>query len=69
MNLKLEKNFISQTLIRNAQLFENVKFSLKMQIIYERIIISYDTQKFLIAMIDNFKHRKNNFYQFYDVNI
>ena len=69
INLKAEENFISQTLIKNAQIFENVKFSLKMQIVNERIIILYDTQKFLIAMIDNFEHRKDDCCQFYVVNI
>ena len=29
---KSKKKFISQALIKNAQLFKNVKFSLKMQI-------------------------------------
>ena len=42
MNLKIEKNFISQALIKNAQLFNNIKFLLKMQIINKRIIISYN---------------------------
>ena len=56
-------------MIKDTQLFENVEFSLKMQIMNERIIISYDTQKFLIAMIDNLKHRKNDCYQFYAVNM
>ena len=60
INSKAEKNFISQTLIKDAQLFENVKFSLKVQIVNERIIISYNTQEFLIVIIDNFKHRKND---------
>ena len=69
MNLKAEKNFISQTLIKNAQLFESVEFSLKIQIVNERIIILYDTQKFLIAMIDNFKHCKDDRCQFYVVNM
>ena len=40
-----------------------------MQIVNKRIIISYDTQKFLIAMINNFKHRKNDCCQFYAVNM
>ena len=69
INLKAEKNFISQALIKDAQLFKNVEFSLKMQIVNERIIILYDTQKFSIAMIDNFKHRKNDRCQFYAVNM
>ena len=62
INLKTKKNFISQTLIKNAQLFENVEFSLKMQIMNERIIISNNTQKLSIIMINNFEHRKNNRY-------
>ena len=69
INLKIKKNFISQALIKDAQLFENVKFLLKMQIVNERIVILYNTQKFLIAMIDNFKHRKNDHCQFYAVNM
>ena len=69
INLKAKKNFISQALIKNAQLFENVEFSLKMQIVNERIIILYDTQKFSIVMINNFKHCKNNRCQFYAVNM
>ena len=69
INLKAEKNFISQVLIKNAQLFENVEFSLKMQIVNEHTVISYDTQKFSIAMIDNFKHRKDDCCQFYAVNM
>ena len=69
INSETKENFISQTLIKNVQLFENVKFSLKMQIVNKRIVISYDTQKFLIAMINNFKHRKNDRYQFYVVNM
>ena len=40
-----------------------------MQIVNERIVISYNIQKFLIMMIDNFKHCKDNRYQFYAVNI
>ena len=35
----------------------------------EHIVILYNTQKFLIAMIDDFKHRKNDCYQFYVVNM
>ena len=35
----------------------------------ERIVISYNTQKFLIIIINNFKHRKNDYYQFYVVNM
>ena len=69
INLKTKKNFISQVLIKDAQLFKNVKFSLKMQIMNERTIILYDIQKLLIAMIDNFKHRKNDRCQFYIVNM
>ena len=66
---KNKKNFISQILIKDAQLFKNVEFSLKMQIINERIIILYDTQKFSIMIIDNFKYRKNDYCQFYAVNM
>ena len=66
---KTEKNFISQTLIKDAQLFENVEFSLKMQIMNERIVISYDTQKFSITIIDSFEHRKNDCCQFYVINM
>ena len=40
-----------------------------MQIVNERTVISYDTQKLLIVIIDNFKHRKNDYYQFYAVNM
>ena len=69
INSRTEKNFISQALIKNAQLSENAEFSLKMQVVNKRIVISYDTQKFLIAMIDNFEHRKNDRCQFYAVNI
>ena len=69
INLKTEENFISQTLIKNAQLFKNVEFSLKMQTVNKRIVTSYDTQKFLIAIIDNFKHCKNDRCQFYAVNM
>ena len=43
INSEIKKNFISQALIKNAQLFENIEFSLKMQIINKRIVISYDT--------------------------
>ena len=69
INSKAEENFISQVLIKDAQLFESAEFSLKMQIVNERIVILYDTQKFLIAMIDSFKHHKNDRCQFYAVNI
>ena len=40
-----------------------------MQIINKYIIILYDMQKFLIIMIDNFEHRKNNRCQFYVINM
>ena len=56
-------------MIKDAQLFENAEFLLKMQIVNERIVLSYDTQKFLIAMIDSFKYRKNDRCQFYVVNM
>ena len=69
INSEVKENFISQTLIKNAQLFENVEFSLQMQIVNERIVILYDTQKFLIAMIDNLKHRKYDRCLFYVVNM
>ena len=69
INSKAEENFISQTLIKDAQLFESVEFLLQMQIVNERTVISYDTQKFSIAMIDSLKHRKNNRCQFYVVNM
>ena len=35
----------------------------------KRIVISYNTQKLSIAIIDNFKYRKNDCCQFYIVNI
>ena len=35
----------------------------------KRIVISYNTQKFLIAIIDNLEHRKNDRCQFYAVNM
>ena len=66
---KNKKNFISQTLIKNAYLFENIEFSLKIQIVNERIIILYDTQKLSIAIINSFEHRKNDRCQFYVVNM
>ena len=69
INLKAKENFILQTLIKNIQLFESVEFSLQMQIVNKRIIISYNTQKLLIAIIDNFKHRKNDCCLFYVVNM
>ena len=69
INLETEENFISQALIKDAQLLENVEFSLKMQIMNERIVILYDTQKFLIMMIDSLEHRKNDCCQFYAVDI
>ena len=40
-----------------------------MQIVNERIIISYDTQELLIVIINNLEHRKNDRCQFYAVNI
>ena len=40
-----------------------------MQIVNDRIIILYDTQKLLIVIIDNLKHRKNDRCQFYVVNM
>ena len=52
-------------MIKNVQLFENIEFSLQMQIVNERIIISYNTQKFSITLIDNFKLCKNDRCQFY----
>ena len=69
INSKAKNNFISQTLIKNAQLFESDEFSLKMQIVKKRIIISYNTQKFSIIMIDNFKYRKNDCCYFYVMSI
>ena len=69
INSETKKNFISQILIKDAQLFKSVKFSLKMQIVNKRIVILYDTQKFLIAIIDNLKHCKNDRYQFYAINM
>ena len=69
INSEVEKNFISQTLIKNAQLFENIEFSLKMQIVNKRTVILYDTQKFSIAMINSFEHRKNDCCQFYIVDM
>ena len=35
-----------------------------MQIVNERIVILYDMQKFSIAMINNFKHYKDDCCQF-----
>ena len=69
INSEVKENFISQTLIKNIQLFKNVKFLLQMQIVNERIVILYNTQKLLIAMIDNFKYRKNDRCLFYVVNM
>ena len=69
INSKAKENFISQILIKDAQLFENIKFSLKMQIMNKRIVILYNMQKLLIAIINNFKHYKNDRCQFYAVNI
>ena len=66
---EIKKNFISQALIKNAQLFENVEFLLKMQIVNKRIVISYNTQKLLIAIIDNHEHHKDDRCQFYAVNM
>ena len=56
-------------MIKDVQLFKNVEILLKMQIVNKYIIISYDTQKFLIAIIDNHKYRKNDRCQFYAVNM
>ena len=69
INSKAEENFISQILIKTAQLFESVEFSLQMQIVNERTVISYNTQKLLIAMINNFKYRKDDRCLFYVVNM
>ena len=46
-----------------------LNFSLQMQIVNERIIISYNTQKLLIMIIDNFKHRKDDRCLFYIINM
>ena len=40
-----------------------------MQIVNERIVILYDTQKFSIAMINNLEHRKDDCCQFYVINM
>ena len=69
INSEAEENFISQTLIKDAQLFKNAEFLLKIQVVNKRTVTSYDTQKLLIVMIDNFKHRKDDRCQFYAVNM
>ena len=66
---KAEENFISQILIKDAQLFESAEFLLQVQIVNKCIVISYDTQKFSIALIDNFEFRKDDRCQFYAVNM
>ena len=69
INSEAEENFISQVLIKDAQLFKNVEFSLKMQIVNKCIVILYNTQKFLITMINNYEHYKDDRCQFYAVNM
>ena len=69
INSEVKENFISQTLIKDAQLFENIEFSLQIQIVKKCIIISYNTQKFSIAIINNFKHCKDDRCLFYVVNM
>jgi len=69
INLEVEENFISQFFIKNAQLLEDISSLLQMQVINNRIVVSYRTQKLSIAIVNSEEIRKNDRFEFYIVNM
>jgi len=69
INLKTKENFILQFFVKDAQLFENIFSLLQVQIVNNRIVVSYKTQKLSIAIVNSEKNRKSDCFEFYVVNI
>ena len=69
INLEVEKNFILQFFVKNAQLFEDISLLLQIQIINNRIVALYRTQKLSIAIVDSKEIYKSNCFKFYVINI
>ncbi len=69
INLEAKKNFILQFFVKNAQLFKDISLLLQVQIVNNRIIALYKTQKLSIVIINNKEIRKSNCFKFYIINI
>jgi len=69
INLEIKKNFISQFFIKDAQLFKDISSLLQMQIVNNRIVVSYKTQELSIAIVNNKEIRKSDCFEFYIVNM
>jgi len=69
INLRVKKNFISQFFIKDAQLFKDIFWLLQMQVVNNRIIALYKTQKLFNAIINNKEIHKSDRFKFYIVNI
>ncbi len=66
---EIEKNFILQFFVKNAQLFEDISLLLQIQTVNNCIVILYKMQKLSIAIVNSKKIYKSNCSKFYTINI
>jgi len=69
INLRVKENFISQFFVKDAQLFEDIFSLLQVQVVNNRIVVLYKTQKLSIAIINSEKTRKSDRFKFYIVDM
>jgi len=69
INLRVKENFISQFFIKDTQLFKDIFSLLQVQVVNNRIIVLYKTQKLLIAIVNSEEICKSNCFKFYVIDI
>jgi len=69
INLKTKENFISQFFVKDVQLLENISSLLQIQVVNNRIVALYKTQKLFIAIVNSEEIRKSNCFEFYIINM
>jgi len=69
INLEVKENFVSQFFIKNTQLSKDIFSLLQMQVVNNRIVVSYRTQELSIAIVNSEEIRKSDCFEFYVVNM
>jgi len=69
INLEIKENFISQSFIKDAQLFKDIFSLLQVQIVDNRIVVLYKTQELSIAIVNSKEIRKSNCFEFYVIDM
>ena len=69
LNSSAKSNFISQFLIKNAQLLENIVIDILIKTINNHVIRSYEQYIIDIVLIDNHEIREKQKYEFHVVNL